>query len=104
MACAHRMSMNSLYTSRTTALYDEPHPRHPSPSMKSFALAAALSLTALTANAANPTPVDLHGALHVEGSRLLDQNGKPVALAGPSFFWSNTDWGQEKFYNASAVK
>lgn len=49
------------------------------------------------------TPVETHGALRIEGTRLLDQHGKPVALAGPSFFWSNTGWGQEWFYNVAAV-
>jgi endoglucanase len=74
----------------------------PGQPMKRIAFAAAaLCLASFAAGAA--TPVQTHGALHVDGNRIVDQAGKPVALAGPSFFWSNTDWGQEKFYNKAAV-
>jgi endoglucanase len=63
-------------------------------------LIAALSLASVAA----ATPVQTHGALRTESGRVVDQHGKPVALAGPSFFWSNTGWGQDRFYNAGAVK
>ncbi|WP_343729417.1 glycoside hydrolase family 5 protein [Duganella sp.] len=56
------------------------------------------------ASIAAATPVQVHGALKVEDARVVDQHGKPVALAGPSFFWSNSGWRQERFYNAGAVK
>ncbi len=67
-----------------------------------FLFAAALALAPMTGVAA--TPVETHGALSVDGNRILDAHGKPVALAGVSFFWSNSGWGQDKFYNAAAVK
>ena len=49
------------------------------------------------------TPVATHGNLSVSGRYIVDQSGSPVSFAGPSFFWSTTGWGQERFYNADAV-
>jgi len=53
---------------------------------------------------ANPTPVSVHGALSVSGTKIVDQNGNVVSFAGNSFFWSNTYWDAEEFYNAEVVK
>lgn len=36
-----------------------------------------------------PTPVEVHGRLHVEGTRLTDEAGEPVQLAGVSSMWLN---------------
>jgi len=47
------------------------------------------------------TPVERHGALRVEGNRVVDQHGDPVVLRGMSLFWSQ--WGPQ-FYNAEAVR
>lgn len=65
-----------------------------------FALiSACASAEPLTEN----TPVAEHGALSVEGNRIVGKSGEPVSLAGVSFFWSTTGWGLEKFYNGEAV-
>ena len=45
--------------------------------------------------------VEKHGRLRVEGGRIVDKNGKPVALHGMSLFWSQ--W-MGQYYNAAAVK
>lgn len=50
------------------------------------------------------TPVARHGALSTDGNRIVDTTGEPVSLAGVSFFWSTTGWGQEPFYNGDAVE
>ena len=46
-------------------------------------------------------PVKVHGQLKVEGTKLVDKNGKTVVLRGMSFGWHN--WWP-RFYNAGTVK
>jgi len=46
-------------------------------------------------------PVKKHGALKVEGTKLVGEDGKPVVLRGMSFGWHN--WWP-RFYNAGTVK
>lgn len=71
--------------------------------------AALFSCTLLTACLAGPLhaeeagPVARHGALSTDGARIFGADGEAVSLAGVSFFWSTTGWGQEKFYNGDAV-
>lgn len=47
------------------------------------------------------TAVELHGALTVQGNRLVDAHGKPIALRGMCLFVSQ--W-ISKYYNANAIK
>lgn len=51
-----------------------------------------------------PTPVAKHGQLSVLGPHIRDESGAITSLAGPSFFWSNTGWQQERFYTKGAVE
>ena len=49
------------------------------------------------------TVVDIHGLLQVEGNRIVNKNGDAVSLAGNSFFWSNDNWGGERYYTTEVV-
>ena len=62
-----------------------------------------LLLVPLFAHAA--TAVQVHGALSVKGNQIVDAHGKPLSLAGPSLFWSNTGWvgNEDRYYNADVV-
>ena len=50
------------------------------------------------------TVVDINGLLQVSGNQIINKNGDPVSLAGNSFFWSNDNWGGERFYNSEVVE
>ena len=49
------------------------------------------------------TVVDLHGLLQVNGNSIVDKNGDAVSFAGNSFFWSNDNWGGERYYKSEVV-
>ena len=74
---------------------------------KSVFVIFILALTTFQTVAAQDTgetPVAKHGQLSVVGPHIRDENGDITSLAGPSFFWSNTGWGQERFYTKGAVE
>lgn len=62
----------------------------------------ALSALSNGAFAAAPaaSPVDMHGALSVSGTKIVNQHGTPTQLTGMSLFWSG--WSGQ-FYNRKAV-
>jgi len=49
------------------------------------------------------SPVAIHGPLSVSGVNIVDQNNEIVSFAGNAFFWSNTGFGAEGFYNSDVV-
>jgi len=49
------------------------------------------------------TVVSLNGLLQVSGNKIVNMNGDPLALAGNSFFWSNDNWGGERYYTPEVV-
>merc|ERR1719293_274054 len=46
------------------------------------------------------TPVERHGALNVQGTKIVDKNGAPVQLKGMSMFWSQ--WSTQ-YWNADVI-
>ncbi|MCI4645228.1 MAG: glycoside hydrolase family 5 protein [Hyphomonadaceae bacterium] len=56
-----------------------------------------------TVTAPEGSPVARHGALSVEGNKIVGTHGAPVSLAGVSFFWSTTGWDQEGYYTPETV-
>jgi len=49
------------------------------------------------------TVVQIHGLLQQNGNKIVDKNNEPVSFAGNSFFWSNDNWGGERYYNPEVV-
>jgi len=49
------------------------------------------------------TLVQKHGLLQVNGNRIVDKDNEPVCFAGNSFFWSNDNWGGERYYTPEVV-
>ena len=48
--------------------------------------------------------VDKPGLLRVMGNKIVNKNNIPISLAGNSFFWSNDNWGGERYYTSEAVE
>ena len=81
--------------------------------LKLLVLLVLISITISCAENNNPednavmpedtTVVQIHGLLQVNGNRILDQHSAPVCFAGNSFFWSNDNWGGERFYKSEVV-
>jgi len=71
--------------------------------MKSLILIFPLLLGALQAQECL-TPIEINGALSVQGNRVVNAAGEPAPMAGNSFFWSNRLWGGEDFYTRETVE
>ena len=50
------------------------------------------------------TIVSNNGLLRVLGNKIVNKNNVPISLAGNSFFWSNDNWGGERYYTSEAVE
>ncbi len=66
--------------------------------MKKLAVIIAVTLFCVAAH--GTSPVERHGALRVEGAKLVGENGSPAVLHGVSFGWHN--WWP-RFYNPETV-
>lgn len=49
-------------------------------------------------------PVDYYGQLQVHGNQIHGAHtNQPAQVRGMSFFWSNTGWGQDRWYTTETV-
>jgi endoglucanase len=62
---------------------------------------AAVVLCALCGSLFAQTPVARHGKLSVDGNRIVNKDGNPVALRGMSFFWNQ--WPEGSVYYTAGV-
>ena len=49
------------------------------------------------------TIVGIHGLLQVDNNKIVNAYGEAISLAGNSFFWSNDNWGGERYYTPEVV-
>ena len=47
------------------------------------------------------SPVEMHGRLSVDGTKIVGEHGQPVQLMGMSLYWSC--WGPQKYWNKDVV-
>jgi endoglucanase len=72
-------------------------------------LLLSLACMAPLAESLRGSAVAVHGALSVDGNRIVDRSGEPVSLAGPSLFWGNKGrdegaaYSADEYYNAAVV-
>ncbi len=59
-----------------------------------------IAMATMVAAASAATPVDIHGSLSVQGSKVVNKNGEPAKLSGMSLFWSQ--W-ISKYWNAKVI-
>ena len=60
-------------------------------------------ITNINQEVIDSTIVDRHGLLRVSGNKVVNKDNQPISLAGNSFFWSNNNWGGERFYQSKVV-
>ncbi len=68
---------------------------------KNIITATLLSILVLCTFSSAKTPVELNGALRVDGNQIVGEHGNPVQLMGMSLYWSI--WGPQKYYNQRVV-
>lgn len=68
---------------------------------KRLLLALVLLFVSTVPGAHAETPVERHGQLRIDGTRLLDTYGRPVTLRGMSLFWSQ--W-IPRYYNEATLR